>query len=96
MDDIMINTSKFGIYICIQLELFKDAWLANVVSRVIRRTRFADRIALTNRKRIILDDITPSDIAPVEQAHYHIGRMGRRSEYPRDGRINRGAAGALV
>jgi hypothetical protein len=47
----MINTSNKEIYICIQLELAPDTWLANIVSLVIRRTRFADRIALANRKR---------------------------------------------
>jgi hypothetical protein len=36
----MMNTSKLGIYICVKLELVPDVWLANVMSRIIRRDSF--------------------------------------------------------
>ena len=67
----MINTSKLRIYICVQLELIPDAWLASVVSRVVRRTRFADRTALMNQNQY-----APGDIVPIEQAPYDVAVMG--------------------
>jgi hypothetical protein len=72
IDNIMMNTSNKAIYICIQLELAPDTWLANVVSLVIRRTRFADGIAL--RSGIILDAHCARRHRSIEQAHYVNGR----------------------